>query len=52
MTSEYGAGHVAYVEQVYEDGSVYVSEMNYRGRYVISNRLFSPAEAARYKYIH
>jgi LysM repeat protein len=52
VTSEYGAGHVAYVEQVYEDGSVYVSEMNYRGRYVVSNRLFSPAEAAGYKYIH
>lgn len=52
VTKESGAGHVAFVEAVYEDGSVLVSEMNRRRRYEITTRVFGPAEAATYKYIH
>ncbi len=52
VTAERGAGHVAFVEQVNEDGSVLVSEMNRRRRYEVTTRVFSPAEAATYKYIH
>lgn len=52
VTNDRGAGHVAYVEQVYEDGSVRVSEMNYAGLYRVTERTFSPAEASSYKYIH
>lgn len=52
VTAEGGAGHVAYVEAVNPDGSVLVSEMNRRRRYEITTRVFSPEEAARYKYIH
>lgn len=52
VTSESGAGHVVFVEEVRADGSVLVSEMNRRRRYEITTRVFSPAEAAGYKYIH
>jgi len=52
VTAERGAGHVAYVEAVNADGSVLVSEMNRRRRYEVTTRVFSPAEAASYKYIH
>jgi len=52
VTAERGAGHVVYVEAVYEDGSVLVSEMNRRRRYEVTTRVFSPAEAVTYKYIH
>lgn len=52
VTKESGAGHVAFVEQVYDDGSVLISEMNRRRRYEITSRVLSPAEAASYKYIH
>lgn len=47
-----GYGHVAVVEQVYEDGSVRVSEMNYAGWNVISQRTISADQAASYNYIH
>lgn len=52
VTAERGAGHVVFVEAVNEDGSVLVSEMNRRRRYEVTTRVFSPAEAATYKYIH
>lgn len=52
VTAERGAGHVAFVEAVYEDGSVLVSEMNRRRRYEVTTRVFSPGEAVTYKYIH
>lgn len=52
VTSERGAGHVAFVEAVNPDGSVVVSEMNRRRRYEVTTRVFSPSEAVRYKYIH
>ncbi len=45
-------GHVGFVEYVNEDGSVFISEMNRRRRYEVTTRLLSPAEAARYTYIH
>lgn len=47
-----GLGHVGVVERVNDDGSVYVSEMNYAGWNVISNRTLSRDQAASYNYIH
>jgi peptidoglycan DL-endopeptidase CwlO len=41
--------HVVYVESVNGDGTVTVSEMNFRGRYVISSRTV-PASTFRYIY--
>lgn len=52
VTNDGGAGHVAFVEQVYEDGSVRVSEMNFAGLYRVTERTFGLAEAKSYKYIH
>ncbi len=45
-------GHVGFVETVYPDGSVLVSEMNVSGWAVRSTKTLSPAEAARYSYIY
>ena len=47
-----GYGHVAVVESVNGDGSIYVSEMNYAGWNVKSYRTLSAGEAARYNFIH
>lgn len=47
-----GYGHVAVVESVNGDGSIYVSEMNYAGWNVKSYRTVSAGEAASYNYIH
>jgi surface antigen len=47
-----GYGHVAVVESVNGDGSIYVSEMNYAGWNVKSYRTLSAGEASRYNYIH
>ena len=47
-----GYGHVAVVESVNADGSIYVSEMNYAGWNVKSYRTVSAGEAAGYNYIH
>jgi surface antigen len=47
-----GYGHVAVVESVNGDGSIYVSEMNYAGWNVKSYRTISAGEAATYNYIH
>lgn len=38
-------GHVGFVEKVYEDGSILVSEMNVKGEYIISTRII-PVEIA------
>lgn len=46
-----GYGHVAVVESVNADGSIYVSEMNYAGWNVKSSRTVSAGEAAGYNYI-
>lgn len=45
-------GHVGYVEKVYSDGSVLVSEMNTKGWAVRSTRKLTAAEAARFSYIY
>lgn len=47
-----GYGHVAYVEQVFGDGSVLISEMNYAGFNTVSQRTLSASEAAMFNYIH
>lgn len=47
-----GYGHVAVVESVNGDGSIYISEMNYAGWNVTSSRTVSAGEAASYNYIH
>lgn len=45
-------GHVAIVERVLDNGDVYLSEMNYAGFNVVSNRTISAGQAAGYTYIH
>lgn len=45
-------GHVGFVEEVYPDGSVRVSEMNVRGWGVRSEKVLTPAQAAGYSYIY
>jgi surface antigen len=46
-------GHVAFVEEVYADGSVRISEMNRNWvLYQKTSRVMSPSEAASYNYIH
>lgn len=45
-------GHVGFVEEVYPDGSVRVSEMNTRGWGVRSEKVLTPAQAAGYSYIY
>ena len=45
-------GHVGYVEEVFEDGSVRVSEMNTRGWGVRSEKTLSAEQAAGYSYIY
>jgi surface antigen len=47
-----GLGHVAFVERVNSDGSVFVSEMNYAGWDVVSTRTIPAGQAASYNYIH
>lgn len=47
-----GYGHVAVVENVYPDGSIRVSEMNYSGWSVISSRTIDAGQARSYNYIH
>jgi surface antigen len=45
-------GHVGFVEEVFPDGSVRVSEMNVRGWGVRSEKVLTPAQAAGYSYIN
>ncbi|HSD55799.1 MAG TPA: CHAP domain-containing protein [Candidatus Saccharimonadales bacterium] len=64
VTSQRGAGHVAYVERVNDDGSIWVSEMNSRGQKSMTDttsaggwnrvdfKLISASLAATYNYIH
>lgn len=44
-------GHVSFVEKVYSDGTVLVSEMNVQGLNIISTRLISAADAQHVEYI-
>lgn len=45
-------GHVAYIEQVYPDGSLKVSEMNYIKPNKVSSRTIYPQKVPDYHYIH
>lgn len=47
-----GWGHVAVVETVNPDGSVFVSEMNYSGWNVKSTRTIPAGQTGSYNYIH
>lgn len=54
QTDGYGHSiyHVAYVESVNADGSITISEMNYRGWNVPSTRIIPAGEVPKYNYIH
>jgi surface antigen len=64
VTSQRGAGHVAYVERINADGSIWISEMNSRGQRGIDDpspaggwnrvdfKLVPASTAASYNYIH
>ncbi len=45
-------GHVGFVEKVYPDGRVMISEMNTAGWAVKSTKVLSPSQAAAYSYIY
>jgi peptidoglycan endopeptidase LytE len=48
-----GAGHVAFVESINEDGSILVSDMNYNGGWGrVSYRTVSQSEFSKYLFIH
>jgi N-acetylmuramoyl-L-alanine amidase len=47
-----GYGHVAVVERVNGDGSIYLSEMNYVGWNIISNRTVPASAVGSYNFIH
>lgn len=47
-----GYGHVAIVESLNPDGSITVSEMNYAGFNVVSNRTIPASQIGRYNFIH
>lgn len=64
VTSQRGAGHVAFVEKVNDDGSVWISEMNSHGQVSMTDtrtaggfgrvdwKLIPAGTAASYNYIH
>ena len=45
-------GHVAYVEQVNNDGSLIVSDMNFRKPYEITTRFVDVDQVDQFNYIH
>ncbi len=47
-----GYGHVGIVERVNGDGSIFVSDMNFVGWNIISNRTLTAGQASSYTYIH
>jgi surface antigen/LysM repeat protein len=47
-----GLGHVGVVERVNDDGSIFVSEMNYAGWNVISTRTITASQVGSYNFIH
>jgi N-acetylmuramoyl-L-alanine amidase len=50
---QYGLGHVAFLEQVYADGSMLISDMNYNGNWNRVTYRTEPASNARlYKFIY
>ncbi|MCM3518710.1 CHAP domain-containing protein [Staphylococcus xylosus] len=52
QTSEGPYGHVAYVERVNSDGSIFISEMNWVAPYITSTRTISASEVSSYNFIH
>lgn len=53
QTSEEGPiGHVAYVENIHNDGSIHISEMNLHDPYEVTERTISDEELNHYAYIH
>ena len=53
LQSSAGAyGHVAYVEQVNNDGSLIVSDMNFRKPYEITTRFVDVDQVDQFNYIH
>ena len=64
VTSQRGAGHVAYVEAINSDGSIWISEMNSRGQVSMTDstpaggwgridwKLIPAGTAAGFNYIH
>ena len=52
VTRESGWGHVAYVEQVFPDGSWRVSEMNFVGWGVVSQRTIAPGRVPLIGFIY
>jgi surface antigen len=44
-------GHMAFVEEVNTDGSIRVSEMNYKGYNIVDERIIPKDQAAQYRYI-
>lgn len=47
-----GYGHVGYVERVNEDGSIFVSEMNYAGWNRTSSRTIDASQVGSFNFIH
>ncbi|MDG4943919.1 CHAP domain-containing protein [Staphylococcus agnetis] len=47
-----GLGHVAFVERVNKDGSIFISEYNYNVRLGYGTRTLTKAQAATYNYIY
>lgn len=52
QTGEGPYGHVAYVERVNSDGSIFISEMNWVAPYITSTRTISSSEVINYNFIH
>lgn len=50
--TDYGLGHVAFVEGVDPDGTWHISEMNVLGLDLIDNKTEPPAAAANFYFIH
>ncbi len=49
VTNKSNPGHVVFVEDVYADGSLLISEMNYSGRYSQRTQVYSKERAASFK---
>lgn len=47
-----GYGHVAYVEKVYKNGSILISEYNYNIRLGYGTRTLTKAQASKFNYIY
>jgi surface antigen len=47
-----GLGHVGFVEQMLDDGSILVSDMNYGGWNVVTTRVIAPSEFNQYLFIY